>query len=129
MGSALQRFVGPGYALNNHWELPAGGDLYSYEAVKGQLLRLASNSFSYSCRIKQRLDEILATGRIDSSGRDEITELKQEVDNLQRTTFALFRAVQHTNLAIVATVEDIPYNTFEAHNFNPEVWPESYHRV
>jgi hypothetical protein len=129
MGSALQRFVGPGYALNNHWELPSGGDLYSYEAVKGQLLRLASNSFSHTCRIKQRLDEILATGRIDSSGRDEITELKQEVDNLQRTTFALFRAVQHTNLAIVATVEDIPYNTFEAHNFNPEVWPESYHRV
>jgi hypothetical protein len=129
MGSALQRFVGPGYSLSNHWELPSGGDLYSYEAVKGQLLRLASNSFSYSCRIKQRLDDLLATGRIDSSGRDEIAELKQEVDNLQRTTFALFRAVQHTNLAIVATVEDIPYNTFEANNFNPEVWPESSHRV
>jgi hypothetical protein len=79
--------------------------------------------------VKQRIDNLLADRRIESSSRDEIAELKQEVDNLQRTTFALFRAVQHTNLAIVATVEDIPYNAFETHNFLPEVWERSSHVV
>jgi hypothetical protein len=93
------------------------------------LIRLASNAFSYTCRVKQRIDNLLADRRIESSSRDEIAELKQKVDNLQRTTFALFRAVQHTNLAIVATVEDIPYNAFEAHNFLPEVWERSSHVV
>ena len=122
MGSALSRFLGPGAHL---YDTQNQGNLYTYDSVRGQTIRLAANAFRYTCRVKHAIVELLA-GRVEYTVREDLRNLQQEVDQLQRTTFALFRAVSHTHLEIIASVEDIPVNEFETQNFNPEEWPQEF---
>ena len=133
MGAAVRRF------MRNQANSPLipNGRNYSVEAIRAEAVRIASLAFCFSCRAKHTFEELFSTPLIGSTEADTAnyaaehqrlaTRLRQELDVVHRSTFALMSAAENLGVEVSFTVSNPVTTEFEHYNYHP--LPPSPNRV
>ena len=133
MGAAVRRF------MRNQANTPLipNGRNYSVGAIRAEAVRIASLAFCFSCRAKHTFEELFSTPLIGSTEADTAnyaaehqrlaTRLRQELDVVHRSTFALMSAAENLGVEVSFTVSNPGTTEFEHYNYHP--LPPSPNRV
>ena len=133
MGAAVRRF------MRNQANTPLipNGRNYSVGAIRSEAVRIASLAFCFSCRAKHTFEELFSTPLIGSTEADTAnfaaehqrlaTRLRQELDVVHRSTFALMSAAENLGVEVSFTVSNPGTTEFEHYNYHP--LPPSPNRV
>jgi hypothetical protein len=125
MGAAVRRF------MRNQANTPLipNGRNYSVGAVRSEAVRIASLAFCFSCRAKHTFEELFSTPLIGSTEADTAflaaehqklaAQLRQELDVVHRTTFALMSAAENIGVEVSFTVNTPNITDFEEYNYHP----------
>ena len=125
MGAAVRRF------MRNQANTPLipNGRNYSVEAIRAEAVRIASLAFCFSCRAKHTFEELFSTPLIGNTEADTAnfaaehqrlaTRLRQELDVVHRSTFALMSAAENLGVEVSFTVSHPGTTEFEHYNYHP----------
>ena len=125
MGAAVRRF------MRNQANTPLipNGRNYSVGVVRSEAVRIASLAFCFSCRAKHTFEELFSTPLIGSTEADTAflaaehqklaAKLRQELDVVHRSTFALMSAAENIGVEVSFTVNNPNITDFEEYNYHP----------